>query len=167
LRIFFARALVTARKENLKLIRFRRRWLGHKYGPPRGVAVYGSANKRDPDRFESLALSCDGLREWSSGHELTLDDSPASLSELNECLDSWNSDETHHGKVDLSNEVGIYLGTVIIKNVEGSKWRAWPNGHPVIRLRGGEDLDVTRFANDRLNHSGPGLDTLYNQVRSL
>jgi hypothetical protein len=87
------------------------------------VAVYGPAEKRGPDRFENLPLSCDSLRKWSSDHELILDDSPESLRELDKRLDSWRSDETHHGKVDLSNEVGIYLGTVVIKNVGGSQWR--------------------------------------------
>lgn len=151
----------------MKRIRFRRRWLGHKYGPARGVAVFGSADKRAPDRFENLALSCDGLREWSRNHGLILDDSPESLNELDELLDSWNADETHHGKVDLSNEVGIYLGTVVIKNVEGGRWRVWPNGHPVIRLLSGKELDVTRIVNDRLHHAGRGLVALYIQAQSF
>jgi hypothetical protein len=81
-------------------------------------------------------------------------------------LDSWNSDETHHGQVDLANEVGIYLGTVVIKNLDGSQWRVWPNGHPVIRLSSGKDLDATRLANDRLNHSGPGLLDLYDRAQN-
>jgi len=151
----------------VKQFRFRRRWLGHKYGPPRGVAVFRSVGSGSPDRVENLALSCDGLREWSRDHEVKLDDSPESLNELDEQLDSWNADETHHGKVDLSNEVGIYFGSVIIKNLEGSHWRVWPNGHPVIRLSDGKELDVTRLANDRLNHSGPGLGVLYIRARSF
>jgi hypothetical protein len=150
----------------MKRIRFSRRWLGHKYGPARGVAVFTNADKRVPDRYENLALSCDGLRKWSSDRELILDDAPESLSELDKRLDSWSSDETHHGKVDLSNEVGIYLGTVIIKNVEGSHWRVWPNGHPVIRLSGGKELDVTRLAHYRIKNSGPGLPALYAQSQS-
>jgi hypothetical protein len=50
--------------------------------------------------------------------------------------------------------------------VEGSHWRVWPNGHPVILLNDGKEIDVTRLANDRLNHSGIGLVDLYNQARS-
>jgi hypothetical protein len=149
----------------VKRIRFRKRWLGHKYGPARGVAVYGAVGKSDG--FENLELSCDGLRRWSSEHGLELDDAPESLTLLDERLDIWNSDHTHHGRVDLSNEVGIYLGTVVINSLEGSRWRVWPNGHPVVRLSGGKDLDVTRLANDRLHHSGPGLVALYSQAQSL
>jgi Family of unknown function (DUF6278) len=148
----------------VKRIRFRKRWMGHKHGPARGVAVFGSADSKGPDGFENLSLSCDRLRQWSRDHELDLDDSPASLKRLDERLDSWRSDATHHESVDLSNEVGIYLGSVIIKHVEGSRWRAWPNGHPVIRLNDGRDIDVTRLANKRLNHSGAGLASLYSQT---
>jgi hypothetical protein len=151
----------------MKRIRFRRRWLGHKYGPARGVAVYGSADKHGPNQFENLALSCDGLRKWSGDHQLNLDDTPESLRELDARLDLWNADETHHGNVDLSNEVGIYLGTVVIRNLEGSRWQVWPNGHPIVRLNSGRELDVTRLSNDRLHHLGPGLGTLFDQARTL
>jgi hypothetical protein len=148
----------------VKRIRFRKRWMGHKHGPARGVAVFGSADKSEPDRFENLSLSCDGLKKWAGDHEVVLDDSPESLNQLDERLDSWNSDATHHGNVDLSNEVGIYLGAVIIKHVEGSRWRVWPNGHPVVRLKEGKEFDVTRLANDRISHSGAALMSLYNQA---
>jgi hypothetical protein len=151
----------------MKRLRFRKRWLGHKHGPARGVAVFGASGKGGPDWSENLELSCGGLRKWSREHGLNLDDGPESLKALDERLDSWNFDATDHGQVDLANEVGIYLGTVIIKNLEGSKWRVWPNGHPVVLLHGGRDFDVTRFANDRLNHSGAGLVALYDQARSV
>jgi hypothetical protein len=151
----------------VKPFRFRRRWLGHKHGVARGVAVYGSPGVGESDRLQSLMVRCEGLRRWSSDHGLVLDDEPESLAKLDECLDSWNSDQSHHGEVDLSNEVGVYLGTVIVKHVAGSKWKVWPNGHPVIRLSSGKDLDVTRLSNERLSHSGQSLDALYTQARSL
>jgi hypothetical protein len=111
-------------------------------------------------------VRCERLRQWSSDHDLVLDDEPESLTKLDERLDSWNADPSHHGKVDLSNEVGKYLGTVIVKHVAGSKWRVWPNGHPVIRLSSGKDLDVTRLSSERLSHSGQSLDSLYTQAKS-
>ena len=150
----------------MRRVRFRRRWLGHKYGPARGVAVFSNANKRNPEGYEDLALSCDNLRKWCYDRGLILDDTPQSLSELDERLNSWNSDESRHGIVDLSNEVGIYLGTVVIANVLGSCWRVWPNGHPVIRLNSGKVLDVTRMVDDRLRNSGTGLPALYAQARA-
>jgi hypothetical protein len=141
--------------------------MGHKYGVARGVAVYGSPGFRDNDRLRDLVLRCDGLRRWASNHDLTLDDGPESLAKLDEHLDSWNSDASHHGAVDLANETGKYLGTVIIKHVPGSQWTLWPNGHPVIRLRSGAELDVTRLSNERLNHSGLGLADLFSQAQTL
>jgi hypothetical protein len=140
--------------------------MGHKHGVARGVVVYGSPGFRDPDRLRDLGLRCDRLRRWASEHDLTLDDEPASLTALDERLDSWNSDPSHHGKVDLANEVGMYLGAVIVKHVPGSQWTLWPNGHPVIRLRSGIELDVTRLSNERLNHSGLGLTDLYVQAQT-
>jgi hypothetical protein len=140
--------------------------MGHKHGVARGVSVYGSPGFRDSD-LQELMLRCDGLRRWATDHDLILDDGPESLTKLDEHLDSWNSDSSHHGKVDLSNEVGKYLGVVIVKHVPGSQWTVWPNGHPVIRLRSGTDLDVTRLSNERLNHSGLGLADLFIQAHTL
>jgi hypothetical protein len=133
----------------------------------RGASVFGSKGFDDADRLQNLMLPCEGLRQWSRDHGLTLDDAPPGLKKLDERLDSWNSDVTHHGKVDLSNEVGIYLGNVIIKHVEGSQWTVWPNGHPIILLRSGTEIDVTRLTNERLNHSGPSLDTIYDRAQAL
>ena len=133
----------------------------HKYGRARGVAVFGSPGIGDADSSQNLTLTCERFRRWCSEHDFTLDDEPGSLTDLDARLDSWNSDVSHHGKVDLSNEVGIYLGSVIIKHVGGSHWTVWPNGHPVIRLSSGEELDVTRLTNERLNHSGQSLADLY------
>jgi hypothetical protein len=53
------------------------------------------------------------------------------------------------------------LGNVIVEHVDGSKWKVWPNGHPVIQLRSGADLDVTAIANERINHSGTNLESIY------
>ncbi|HUY17512.1 MAG TPA: DUF6278 family protein, partial [Acidimicrobiales bacterium] len=65
----------------------------------------------------------------------------------------------------LSNEVGKYLGSVIVNHVDGSQWKVWPNGHPVIQLRSGVDLDVIELANDRINHSGASLDSIYSTAQ--
>jgi hypothetical protein len=129
--------------------------------------VYGSPGFGDSDRLRNLLIRCERLRQCSSNHGLVLDDGPESLTKLDDRLDSWNSDPSHHGKVDLSNEVGIYLGAVIVSNIVESTWTVWPNGHPVIRLGSGEELDVTRLSNERLNHSGHSLSSLYLRAQSL
>lgn len=141
--------------------------MGHKHGVARGVSVYGSAGFTDSDRLRDLMLRCDRLRRWASDHNLPLDDGPESLTKLDEHLDSWNADPHHHGVMDLANETGMYLGAVIIEHVPGSQWTLWPNGHPVIRLRSGVELDVTRLSHDRLTHSGLSLPDLFIKARSL
>ena len=150
----------------VRRFRFRRRWMGPKHGVARGVGVYGSPGFDNSDRLKELIHSCEQLRTWSRDHGLALDDEPESLALLDQRLDSWNSDPSHHGKVDLSNEVGKYLGSVIVNHVDGSQWKVWPNGHPVVQLRSGVDLDVTELANDRINHSGTSLESIYSTSQS-
>ena len=149
----------------MKRIRFRRQWMGPKHGVARGVSVYGSPGFDTPERLEELIGSCERLRNWSLERGLALNDDPESLSLLDHRLDSWNSDPSHHGKIDLSNEVGAYLGNVIVKHIDGSQWKVWPNGHPVIQLRAGTDLDVTAIANERINHSGTSLESIYSMLQ--
>lgn len=68
--------------------------------------------------------------------------------------------------MDLGNEVGIYLGNVIVQNVAGSRWRIWPNGHPVIALESGREFDVTAMVNERLKGSATSLDSMYARATS-
>jgi SAM-dependent methyltransferase len=37
---------------------------------------------------------------------------------------------------------------VIVATIAGARWRLWPNGHPVVRLASGRDLDVAAMASD-------------------
>jgi hypothetical protein len=140
--------------------------MGPKHGIARGVSVFGSPGFDRVDRLKESFGSCERLRTWSLEHGLALNDDPESLVLLDQRLDSWNSDPSHHEKVDLSNEVGMYLGNVIVKHVDGSKWRVWPNGHPVIQLRSGSHLDVTALANERINRSGTSLESIYSLTQS-
>ncbi|MHB8380701.1 MAG: DUF6278 family protein [Acidimicrobiales bacterium] len=140
--------------------------MGSNHGVARGVCVYGSPGFNSPDRLAELLHSCERLRTWSREHGITLNDDPESLALLDQRLDSWNSDPSHHGKVDLSNEVGQYLGNVIVKHIDGSQWKVWPNSHPVIQLRSGADLDVIAMANERVNHSGVSLESIYSMSQN-
>ncbi|HEY5265501.1 MAG TPA: DUF6278 family protein [Acidimicrobiales bacterium] len=135
-------------------------------GIARGVSVYGSPGFDSPDRLKELLASCEQLRNWSLEHGLALNDDPESLTLLDQRLDSWNADPSHHGKVDLSNEVGKYLGNVIVKHIGASQWKVWPNGYPVIQLRSGADLDVIALANERINYSGTSLESIYSMLQA-
>jgi hypothetical protein len=57
----------------------------------------------------------------------------------------------------VESDAGLFLGTVIVSAIRGAHWRLWPNGHPVVRLASGRDLDVIALANDRLRSGQPRL----------
>ncbi len=44
-------------------------------------------------------------------------------------MDAWSADP-ELGSL-LGNEIGTYLGTVIVKRIPGAAWKVWSNGHPV------------------------------------
>lgn len=138
----------------------RRRWMGPKHGVPRGVAVFSSS--KSGVTKESIGPLAEGqLREWCAAHGVALTDDFASLQVLDAHLDQWYADPLHYDSVDLGNGAGIYLGNVIVMNVVGCQWRVWPNGHPIIRLESGQDLDVIAMAGERLMRSGPSLPSIF------
>jgi hypothetical protein len=61
----------------------------------------------------------------------------------------------------VGNQAGLFLGTVIIATVPGTRWWLWPNGHPVVRLPSSGDLDVVAMANDRVSKGAPLLADVY------
>ena len=127
----------------------------------RGVAGYTFPDSRGSDMVAGALSDSGRLRQWSLEHGVDLTDDLAGLEVLDAHLDDWNADPSHHERVDLSNEVGIYLGNVILKHVADSQWKLWPNGHPVVALKSGRELDVTSMTNDRLNRMGSSLVSIY------
>lgn len=144
--------------------RFRRRWMGPKHGPARGVAVFTSSHSRVLESDYQPHL--DGLRQWSLARGVALDDTVPSLGILDQRLDEWHADETHFEQVNLPVEVGMYLGNVIVTHVEGSRWVVWPNGHPVVQLHSGRNLDVTAMVSARLNSGGPHIESIFTDAAS-
>ncbi len=61
----------------------------------------------------------------------------------------------------LASQAGLFLGTVIVSTIPGTRWRLWLNGHPVIRLPSGRDLDVVALADDRVSNGTPLLADIY------
>jgi hypothetical protein len=51
---------------------------------------------------------------------------------------------------DRPNEVGLYLGSLIVATVPGACWVMWPNGHPVVGFASGRELDTTAIVRERL-----------------
>ncbi len=148
------------RRPRIKQFRFRRRFLGPKRGPARGVAVFRVTGDTR-SRPVGGALPEGHLREWASNHGVVLDGNPSTLAVLDQRLEEWNADASRHGRVDLPNDAGIYLGNVIVHHIDGSSWKIWPNGHPVIKIRDRKDIDVVALVHHRLTYSDMNIDAFF------
>ena len=95
---------------------------------------------------------------WAADQGVPLTGSPDSLVVVDGRLDEWWNAEVGPS---LGNEVGAYLGNVLVENTVGAQWVAWPNGHPVVRLASGRELDVFEVVRQRLGGRGPRLAEVY------
>ncbi len=144
-----------------------RRWIpGPKHGLPRGVAVYSVPGRPDPGQLGELLGRCDQLRAFVRAHGFELDGSPEDLGPLDQAIDEATDQATSElgglSRIGATlNGVGLFLGSVIVATVEGARWRLWPNGHPVVRLAPGRDLDVAAMASDRMSKGAPRLADVY------
>ncbi|MBW1596054.1 DUF6278 family protein [Streptomyces sp. JJ38] len=129
-----------------------------RHGPARGVAVFGSPEP-DPEGIAGLLAEAELLRGQAAQHGVRLDDSPASLEALDQLLPRWRDDpETMSW---LGNDAGLYLGTVLVRTVPGACWQVWPNGHPVVRLASGREVDVVAVGHDWASAGTPELSQSY------
>ena len=119
----------------------------------------GTPGFGDPDRLQELLSAHNEVLRWAAERNLALSDEPEGLSALDGALDKWAMDPVIGHK--LGNEVGLYLGNVIVKSVGGAHWSVWPNGHPVVRLVSGRDLEVTALMGQRLKGIGMSLPDVY------
>ena len=128
---------------------------GPKHGVPRGMAVYGAPHGPAPDRLDELLSRCERLRGWARVRGgFVLSGVPEDLELLDQAIDDWH----HDGQTaTLGNEAGLFLGAVIIASVPGARWQLWPNGHPVLRLTSGRELDVVALGGDRVCAGTPRL----------
>jgi hypothetical protein len=136
-----------------------RRWLpGPKHGVARGVVVFGSSGyARDVDGLNAHLGLCPALRSWARGRGFALSGVPQDL----EVLDDEAGEQDHDALTALASDAGLFLGTVIINNAAGARWRVWPNGHPVVLTASGYELDVVAVANRRFSTGGPRLADVY------
>lgn len=124
--------------------------------------MYGSPGFDDPDRLEEQLSTHNEVLHWAVERTLDLSTQPEGLSTLDRALNDWSADPAIGPK--LANQVGLYLGNAIVKNVEGSHWCVWPNGHPVVRLSSRREMDVTALVSQRLQGKGRSLPNLYLQA---
>ncbi|MEU0957467.1 DUF6278 family protein [Streptomyces niveus] len=119
------------------------------------ASVVGS----DTEGVAELLSECELLRVRAGQSGLELDDSPASLEALDQLPPHWRDDPEELPW--LGNDAGLYLGTVIVRTVEGAAWHIWPGGHPVVRLVSGREIQVVEAGLDWAVSGAPELSQVY------
>ncbi|MET4924777.1 DUF6278 family protein [Streptomyces sp. PSRA5] len=113
----------------------------------------------DAEGVAELLSECELLRVRAGQSGLELDDSPASLEALDQLPPHWRDDPEELPW--LGNDAGLYLGTVIVRTVEGATWHIWPGGHPVVRLVSGREIQVVEAGLDWAVSGAPELSQVY------
>jgi hypothetical protein len=130
-----------------------------RHGGSRGTAVM-EAVPHDAEGVAQLLSECELLRRQAESAGIALEDTPESLAALDQLLPRWR-DDGPEALARLGNDVGLYLGTVIVRTVPGSAWQVWPSGRPVVRLASGRELDVVGAGLDWALNGAPELSQVY------
>jgi Family of unknown function (DUF6278) len=102
------------------------------------------------------------LHDWARLQGFGLGPVPEDLALLDEAIDRVIDEHGRHTPISaIENEAGQFLGTMIVSTIHGAHWRLWPDGHPVVRLASGQDLDVIALAHDRVDSGQPRLADVY------
>jgi hypothetical protein len=116
----------------------------------------------DPEGLAELLAECELLRSHASRAGVQLDDTAASLEELDQVVPRWRDDPEILEW--LGNDAGLYLGTVIVRTVLGAAWEIRPDGQPVVRLASGRQFDVVAVGHEWAASGAPELSQLYAEV---
>ncbi|GHA75350.1 DUF6278 family protein [Streptomyces termitum] len=127
----------------------------HEPEPPPLVEAFD----RDPDGVAELLAECALLRSRVERAGVALDDTPGSLQRLDQLPPRWRDDQEELPW--FGNDAGLYLGTVIVRNVPGAHWRVWPNGGPVVVLESGREIPVVEYGLDWAMTGAPELSQAY------
>lgn len=130
----------------------------------RGAAAAGSADRpaEDQEGVAALLSECELLRAQAAQAGLRLDETPASLEQLDQIVPRWRGDEDAEGW--LGNDAGLYLGTVLVRTVPGAYWQVWPSGRPVVVLSSGRRIDVVERGHEWARYGSPELSQVYAEV---
>ncbi|WP_411081339.1 DUF6278 family protein [Streptomyces sp. cmx-18-6] len=132
-------------------------WLKRQGGRQGGA--FAAAVEADPDGVAALLAECELLRVRAGQEGLELDDTPASLTALDQLPPRWRDDPEELPW--LGNDAGLYLGTVLVRTVPGAAWDVWPSGRPVVRLASGREIDVVTAGLDWAMAGSPELSQVY------
>ncbi|MET9955912.1 DUF6278 family protein [Streptomyces sp. NPDC006339] len=114
---------------------------------------------RDPAGAAELLAECELLRARAQEAGVTLDDTPRSLTALDQLPPRWRDDPEELPWV--GNDAGLYLGTVLVRTVPGAGWRLRPDGQPVVLLASGREINVVEAGLDWATTGTPQLSQVY------
>jgi Family of unknown function (DUF6278) len=133
---------------------------GRKHGIARGIAVFGRGS--DAAALAELLGQADRLRAWCRARGVALTGEPGDLRTLDEAIAQSGLPSEDMAWLPL--DAAVYLGSVLVGNVEGATWTVWPNGHPVVRVPGHGEVDVTDIGGSASRPGGPGLWAIYQNL---
>ena len=152
---------------------WRQRWRERPQVAARGFAVGGSPGfVDDPEMLDLILGDPARLEEWSRDFGVTLDDSPSTVGRLDEALDGVAARERRRpGTVaprtsTWGTDIGLILGTVLVRNLPDARWFVPPDGHPVVRLGSGRYVDVVDAGRRRVATGLPRLVDVYEEARN-
>jgi hypothetical protein len=108
---------------------------------------------------------CSSLRQWTAARGATLTDTAPGIEALEGLLAGPGRNRPAPWRLRV--ETGLFLGTVLVRNLPAAQWCLLPNGHPVVRLAENTDLDVIALARARLETGAPDLRTVLPYAQSL
>ncbi len=66
----------------------------------------------------------------------------------------------------VATDIGLYVGTVIVRTIPGASWRTQPNRHPVVAVPHGTPIDVVALADQCLRDRRLTLADIYADAAS-
>jgi hypothetical protein len=115
----------------------------------------------DPEGVAQLLSECELLRARAHSAGVELDDTADSLDALDQLQPRWRDDPEELPW--LGNDAGLYLGTVIMHTVPGSRWGPGPDG-PVVVMASGREVDVVATGQEWADTGAPQLSQVYAEV---
>ncbi|MGW0122689.1 DUF6278 family protein [Streptomyces sp. NPDC003327] len=133
--------------------------------PETGESPLVAAFDRDPEGVAELLAECELLRAHVERAGVVLDDTPRSLQELDQLPPRWRDDPEELPWI--GNDAGLYLGTVVVRNVSGAHWQVRPGGGPVVRLASGREIQVVEAGLDWAMTGSPELSQVYAEAAEV
>lgn len=138
--------------------------LGPKHGTARGMALHGPGGPQLRDRHPAL-LQPEELPRLLAERGQEFGFTPACLAATETAIGIWQQDPETASP--LGNEVGLLLGGVLVEEIPGARWALWPNGHPVVQLPTGQEVDVLAIATTRASRGHPALAEVLAKARRI